>query len=83
LQLEINFFYGGDFMPDKWTGELLGRMHNERVNAADIAAELGCTKAYVSMVFNGSRTPPNAEERFENAFQAILARRAVPDSAAD
>ena len=64
-------------MPEKWTGELLGRMHNARVNAADLAAELGCTKAYVSMVFNGARCPANAQERFESAFQAVLAKRTV------
>ncbi len=64
-------------MPEKWTGELLGRMHNERVNAADLAEELGCTKAYVSMVFNGARSPANAKERFEDAFEAILAKRAI------
>ena len=62
-------------MPEKWTGDLLGRMHHERVNAADLAAELGCTKAYVSMVFNGARTPANAQERFEEAFQSVLKKR--------
>ena len=66
-------------MPEKWTGDLIGKMHNERVTAADIAAELGCTKAYVSMIFNGARAPEGAQERFEAAFAAILARRS-PDS---
>lgn len=67
-------------MPEKWTGELLGRMHNERVSAADLAEELGCTKAYVSMVFNGARSPANARERFEGAFQAVLEKRAAPST---
>lgn len=66
-------------MPEKWTGDLIGKMHNERVTAADLAAELGCTKAYVSMIFNGARAPEGAQERFEAAFAAILARRS-PDS---
>ena len=52
--------------------------HNARVNAADLAAELGCTKAYVSMVFNGARSPANAQERFEEAFQAVIAKRSDP-----
>ena len=65
-------------MPERWTGDLLGQMHNERVTAADLAEELGCTKAYVSMVFNGARTPAKAQERFEGAFQAVLARRSDP-----
>jgi hypothetical protein len=67
-------------MPEKWTGELLGRMHNARVNAADLAEELGCTKAYVSMVFNGARSPANGRERFEEAFQAVLAKRTAPST---
>lgn len=63
-------------MPDPWTGNLIGRMHNERVTAADLAAELGCTKAYISMIFHGARAPEGAQERLESAFEAILARRA-------
>ena len=67
-------------MPDPWTGNLIGRMHNERVTASEMADEMGCTKAYVSMIFNGAREPEGAQERFESAFAAILARRAALDS---
>jgi len=63
-------------MPDAWTGDLIGRMHNAGVNAAELAEEIGCTKAYVSMIFHGSRAPEGAKERFESAFRAILDRRA-------
>jgi transcriptional regulator with XRE-family HTH domain len=62
-------------MPEKWTGELIGRMHNERVTAADLAEELGCTKAYISMIFHGARTPEGAQEKLEGAFERILERR--------
>lgn len=67
-------------MPNPWTGNLIGRMHNERVTASEMADEMGCTKAYVSMIFNGAREPEGAQERFESAFAAILARRAALDS---
>lgn len=67
-------------MPDPWTGNLIGRMHNERVTAAEMADEMGCTKAYVSMIFNGARAPEGAQERFEAAFAAILARRSTASS---
>ena len=67
-------------MPDPWTGNLIGRMHNERVTAAEMAAEMGCTKAYVSMIFNGARAPEGAQERFEAAFTEILARRSSDSS---
>lgn len=62
-------------MPDPWTGDLIGRMHNEGVTAAELASELGCTRAYVSMIFHGSRTPEGAQERFEAAFEKIVSRR--------
>lgn len=64
-------------MPDPWTGNLIGRMHNEGVTAAELAEEIGCTKAYVSMIFHGSRAPEGAQERFEAAFERILERRSV------
>lgn len=59
-------------MPEKWTGELVGLMHNNRITAQQLADELGCTKAYVSMVLNGARTPRGAKERFEEAVKRIL-----------
>ena len=67
-------------MPEKWTGDLVGRMHNERIVNADLAEELGCSKAYVSMVLNGARTPADAQQRFESAFEAVLAKRANPET---
>ena len=51
-------------MPEKWTGDLIGRMHNARVTRQDIATELGVSKAYVCMLLNGQRTSPTAKKRF-------------------
>lgn len=62
-------------MPEKWTGNLIGRMHNECVTYEDIANELGVTKAYVSMILNSKRTPTDAKTRLEEAFQAVRERR--------
>ena len=62
-------------MPEKWTGRLVGKMHNERVTQEEIAAELGVGKAYVCMILNGKRNPPNARERLNDAFDAVIARR--------
>lgn len=33
-------------MLEKWTGDLIGKMHNSKVTYDEVAAELGCTKAY-------------------------------------
>lgn len=62
-------------MPEKWTGRLIGKMHNERVTYEALGAEMGVTKAYVSMVLNGARNPQKARERFEAAFERIVQRK--------
>lgn len=67
-------------MPEKWTGKLIGEMHNYGISRKDLAAELGVSKAYVTMVLNGQRTPPNARERLEVAYAAVLARKKKEDA---
>ena len=62
-------------MVEKWTGRLIGKMHNNGVSAAELATELGVTRAYVSMILNGARKPPEAKNRLETAVDAIIARR--------
>ena len=61
-------------MPERWTGRLLGQMHNAGVSQGDIAEELKLSNAYVSMVFHSKRGLDRRED-FENAFKAIVARR--------
>lgn len=60
---------------ETWTGNLIGEMHNAKITRQDIAKELGVTKAYVTMVLNGARKPPNARERFTEAFGNIKKRK--------
>lgn len=62
-------------MPEKWTGRLVGRMHNEEITFDQLASEMGVTKAYVSMILNGRRKPPEIQRRMEEAVEAILQRR--------
>ena len=61
----------------KWTGELIGKMHNYGVSNKELAKELNFTQEYVSMVLNGKKEPPNAEERFNVALDEIIAAKAV------
>lgn len=61
-------------MPEKWTGELLCKMHNNCISRADIANELGCSKAYVTMLLNGAKKSPTAEARLNAAVDAIIER---------
>ena len=62
-------------MVDKWTGRLIGRMHNERVTRTELAAEMGVGKAYVTMILNGTRKPDGIKERMEAALEAVIAKR--------
>ena len=61
-------------MPEKWTGRLIGRMHNERITYEQLANEMGVSKAYISMILNGKRKPPNIQKRMETALEAIIKR---------
>lgn len=62
-------------MPEKWTGDLVGRMHNENVTLEDLAIQMGVTKGYISQILNCKRTPANAKERLNTAFTDILDKR--------
>lgn len=57
------------------TGDLIGKMHNSKVTYDEVAAELGCTKAYVSLILNGRRKPPDARKRLESAVSAVIQRK--------
>lgn len=63
-------------MPEAWTGELIGKMHNAKVTRQMLAEEMQCTKAYVTMILNGEKRPANGRERCETAFHNIIRRRA-------
>lgn len=63
------------FKPERWTGRLVGKMHNERVTLQDMADEMGVTRSYVSQVLNGKKTPSGARDRLEIAFESILEKR--------
>lgn len=62
-------------MPEAWTGELIGRMHNARITYDDLASELGCSKPYICMILNGRRKPDGAEQRLNEAFYRVKAKK--------
>lgn len=62
-------------MPEKWTGRLVGIMHNEGITYDELAAELGYSKPYISMLLNGKRKPDHARTRLEEAVKRITQRR--------
>ena len=56
----------------QWIGELVGQMHKWRITKKQLAAHLGVTPEYVSMVLNGHREPLGAEEKFRHAVEEIV-----------
>lgn len=62
-------------LPKAWTGKLVGKMHTHKVSYEDVAAELGVTKSYISMILNSKREPDGAKERLEAAVNAIIQKR--------
>lgn len=66
---------GGKCMNEKWTGNLIGKMHNEGVTYQDIADEMSVTKSYISMILHGSRKPKDIKKRMEDAFASVIEKR--------
>ena len=59
-------------MPAKWTGEVVGIMHQHRITRTQLAMKLDFTLEYVSMVLNGKREVEGHEERFRAALDELI-----------
>lgn len=62
-------------MPEKWTGNIVGKMHVNRISYETLAKKLGITKSYASMVLNGSRHPAGAEQKFSSALNELIQKK--------
>ena len=62
-------------MTKKWTGNLVGLLHDNRISRTELAKELDVTREYVSMVLNGHREPEGAEEKFTAALNRLIKRK--------
>ena len=62
-------------MNKKWTGNLVGLMHDQKISQKMLADELGVCREYVSMVLNGHREPNGAEGKFNEAVSKLIARK--------
>lgn len=62
-------------LPEAWTGNLIGRMHNKGITYEDLAQELGVGRPYISMILNGKRKPAQIRERMEAAFRSAVQRK--------
>ena len=62
-------------MPEKWTGELIGKMHNNGIKQVELAEKIGITNAYAGMILRGERKPPNIREKMECAVDELIAAK--------
>lgn len=67
-------------MPAQWTGDMVGKMHNNKITLTQVAEKIGVTKAYVCMVLNGHRNPKGAEQRFMAALDELIIERGEVDA---
>ncbi len=62
-------------MPEKWTGALIGKMHNNGIKQVELARKMGITNSYAGMILRGERKPPNIREKMESAVDQLIAER--------
>lgn len=59
----------------KWTGNLVGLMHDHKITKTMLAEELGVSREYVSMILNEHREPAFAEDRFVDAVHRLIKKK--------
>lgn len=67
-------------MPAKWTGQLVGEIHNAGVTIKEVAIEAGMNPKYISTVLNSDADAPKVEARLRTALCRLIERK---DEAAD
>jgi len=59
-------------MPEEWTGDVIGIMHNNKISYTQLAKKIGWHEKYLSAVLNSKRNPVGAEQKVRNALKEIL-----------
>lgn len=60
-------------MPAKWTGDVVAALHINGITQADLAAKMGVTVPYISMLLNGKKSATGAKDRMMEAIREIKA----------
>jgi len=64
-------------VPAKWTGDVVAALHVNGITQVELAAQMGVTVPYVSMLLNGKKNSIGAKERMMEAIQKIKDSRAT------
>ena len=62
-------------MRDKWTGEVVKKMHIFEITNLQLAEELGKSPSYISDILNCKEKPKKAKENVNAAINRIIASR--------
>ena len=63
-------------MPARWTGALIGELHNRKISIKQLSEEAGLNPKYVSTVLNSDAESPKAAKKLSDALDAIIVRSA-------
>lgn len=58
-------------MPAKWSGELVGEIHNAGLTIKEVAEEAGMNPKYISTVLNSDGDSPKAESKLRAALNRL------------
>lgn len=64
-------------MPAKWTGDVVAALHINGITQAELAAKMGVTVPYISMLLNGKKNSAGAKDRMMEAIKQIKASKAT------
>lgn len=68
-------------MPAQWTGTVVGKIHNNKLTAKELAKEIGWNEKYLSQVLNSENPPKDAERKVNYALERIIDRKSKSLSA--
>lgn len=60
---------------ERWIANAVGLMHINHITQKEVAAQLGVTNDYVSMILTGKKSPKGAEKRINTAINDIISDR--------
>lgn len=62
----------------QWTGDIVAKMHLNKITSIQLAGKIGWHPKYLSMVLNGKRTPKQAEDRVRTALDELIKNKNEP-----
>ena len=60
---------------EHWIAQVVGKMHVNKITQIEVAKKMGVCNDYVSMILTGKKSPKDAEQRINDAIDAIIAER--------